>query len=104
MLLKYNISNIKYDRHLIDVDFDSSEIITTDDYVFFKLKTYKPHRLSINDIVFLSKEITTSTTYDGALDYLKRNPSQYVHLLNDVSKNKYDNQDKLKLLEWMTLI
>ena len=63
MLLRCNISNIRHERRLLDVDVSNSSVFNDNELIHLVLKTFSPHKLKIGDIVLLDKNIPTTTTY-----------------------------------------
>lgn len=82
MFLKYNISNIKPERRLLEIAH-ITVLSETPEFAQFLLKTSNPHKLSVNDEVFLTRDVmvgeslTTTTAKCKILDN-DFTPTQFV--------------------------
>lgn len=80
MFLRYNISNAKIEKHLIDV---SHENITVEKYksdITINFTTNTPHNLSAGDTIIFSRDILTANTYTEALELVENNPDDLIYV------------------------
>lgn len=59
MLLKCNISNIKTNRRLLDVNISKSTVSRKDGYTILTLYTNTPHKLNVGDLILISNNNST---------------------------------------------
>lgn len=114
MHIKYNISNVKRERKLLNV-ISSSITTVEDDYHMVTLTTKTPHNLQIGDIIVFNRDIINVDNYTKAVQELTKNPKEIVYTLNDETvieknvKNKdisvnyksgyyWNNNNEIKLL------
>ena len=69
MFLKYNISNIKREKRLLNIS--SCDIISQEDKYLLKLTNNTPHNLSIGDIIMFNRKIKEVNNYIEAESLLK---------------------------------
>ena len=69
MFLKYNISNIKREKYLLNIS--SCDIISQEDKYLLKLTNNTPHNLSIGDIIVFNRKIKEVNNYNEAESLLK---------------------------------
>lgn len=88
MLLKYNISDIKRKRRLLNVK--SAESIVSDDgrVVSVIFTTETPHGLSVGDYIFFTRDILSAATLSIAEDLALTNEGEIIHVLNGAANNK----------------
>lgn len=88
MLLKYNISDIKRKRRLLNIK--SAESVLSDDgrVVSVIFTTETPHGLSVGDHIFFTRNILSAETLSQAEDLALINDGEIINVLNGAANNK----------------
>lgn len=90
MFLKYNVSNIKREKRLLNISFCTIES-QKDDIFLLNLKTENPHNLNVGDIVIFNRNIIEVNDYIEADFLLKQNKIMFR------SKKKLSLNDKVTM-------
>ena len=83
MLIKYNNSNIKHERRLLDIDSSKTKIYTNEGYMHITLTTKTPHNLRVGDAIVFNRDIDDAVNYSIALEKLKNKDIKAVYVKND---------------------
>lgn len=88
MLFKYNITDIKRERRLLNIK--SADSVLSDDgrVVTVTFTTETPHGLSVGDYVFFTRNIISAPTLSIAEDLALSNEGEIIYVLNGAANNK----------------
>ena len=83
MFLKYNISNIKREKRLLDISSCDIEKLQDDNKYLLKITTKTPHNLTVGDIIIFNREIMEIDSYVEMRIFLMYGGYDIVRLLKE---------------------
>lgn len=91
MFLKYNISNIKHERRLLNIVREEGGITVTvldnDRQLNVTFTTKVPHKLSIGDRIFFTRGLSSVTTFIDLDDVIKNRNGEMIHVAKKIEYN-----------------
>lgn len=83
MFIKYNISNVKRERRMIDVVSCDVALTSGDTHCLLTFTTKTPHNLNEGDIILFNRDIEKVKNYSDAIIRLNDKPNHVVYAMED---------------------